>query len=608
LMRGYGSDEVKLYGSRGIRVAAARDRFEAGERLLEKGSPDIFLLDDGFQHWPLYRDLDIVCLNALKPFENGLLIPCGALREPKSALKRAGVIVLTHADQVGPEALAVIEKEVHRIDPDIETVWAAHEPTGVLNANGKPEELKRLASRPYFLVSGIGDPSGFRETASKYLGKEPIKEYRFRDHHSFRRSELRSLAKEAEAQGAFCLVTEKDWVRSRAFLEEFGCFKVLKIQMTFLKGEQKLLEQVRALGRPKELRVTVLSDGKPGHVKQSAALLELLKEAGIASGKVKIAGDEVVEVRYKSPGHRHIFWLIVPVLNFFESEERVLNVLDAFLEPSSAEKLRSLETDVVISAGSSLLPLQHILKRHRAVKTVIIMKPTGPYGVSPWDLVVQPAHDGQITRKNIVSTLMALGRLPEDQLEARAKSVDEKLSLGGKKGISLFVGGNAAGYRFSSELLHTAIEHTKSFASARQLPFFVTTSRRSSSEVNRLVKRLCEKDPFCKLLVIPAERDVPHTVETMLGLSHTALVTEESISMVSEALRSGRHVISLSVSEKPLKGKKKQFQSSLRTKGWIRVSQPQEVFSVLESVQEKPLKNFSEEDDSKIKERLLALL
>lgn len=608
LMRGYGRDEVKLFESRRIRVAAGKDRLKAGLQLLEKETPDIFLLDDGFQHWPLFRDMDIVCLNATKPFGNGKLIPRGPLREPRTALKRAQIIVLTHADQIAPESLAALEKEVRQINPEISVAWASHEPSGIFNWEGREESVKGLKGKPYFLLSGIGDPSGFWETASKFLGQAPEKEFRFRDHHPFRKNELKRIEKEVRSQGAFCLVTEKDWVRSRELFEEFDCFKTLKITIAFLKGKERLLDRVLSPGSPKKVRVAVLSDGKPGHVKQSLALLELLKEESRTSGRVEVVREETVEIRYKSPMHRHFFWLITPILNYFEKEESVIGLFGHFLTESSAEKLKDLETDIVISTGSSLLPVQHILKRRRAVKSVVIMKPTGLYGSCPWDLVVQPSHDGETTGKNIVSTRMALGRLPKELLDARAKTFDERLSLGGKKGISLFVGGSASGYRFSPELLHTAIEHTRSFASARQVPFFVTTSRRSSPEVNRIVKRLCEKDPFCKLLVIPSEREVPDTVETMLGLSHTALVTEESISMVSEALRSGRHVISLSVGEKPLKGKKKQFQSSLRTKGWIRVSDPQELFSNLEAVQEKPLRNFSEEDDIKIRERLLTIL
>jgi mitochondrial fission protein ELM1 len=108
--------------------------------------------------------------------------------------------------------------------------------------------------------------------------------------------------------------------------------------------------------------------------------------------------------------------------------------------------------------------------------------------------------------------------------------------------------------------------------------------------------------------VIPAEKEMPNAVETLLGLSQTVLVTEESVSMISEALRSGRRVVSLTVGEKPLKGKKRDFLRSLKDRGCIRLSEPQELFFAMESVQGAPFKNVCEEDDRRIQERLLALL
>src|SRR5258706_2216432 len=201
LMRGYGSDEVKLYQGRGLEVAAKANRIEAGIQLSKKSSFDLFLLDDGFQHWPVYRDLDIVCINALKPFGNGGVIPCGSLREPKSALRRAQFVVLTHADQISPEKLSALEKEIKRINHAIETAWASHEVLGVWSGYGENEAIQALKDRPYFLASGIGNPEGFRKTATKYLGKEPLKEFRFRDHHAFRKKDLESIVKQCEKEG-----------------------------------------------------------------------------------------------------------------------------------------------------------------------------------------------------------------------------------------------------------------------------------------------------------------------------------------------------------------------------------------------------------------------
>ena len=79
------------------------------------------------------------------------------------------------------------------------------------------------------------------------------------------------------------------------------------------------------------MRILVLSDGKAGHVKQSLALLELIREAGLASGKVEVVEEEVKQIRYKSPLHRHLFWLLTPLLNFFEQDREIFDFVNSLV-------------------------------------------------------------------------------------------------------------------------------------------------------------------------------------------------------------------------------------------------------------------------------------
>ncbi len=111
---GTGGDEPVLIGSKvlGVPVVAASDRLQAAQYAHEKFRNDTVILDDGFQHIRLARDLDIVLVDAVDPFGNGKLFPAGILREPLSALRRADVVVITHADRAAD--LPALRKAISR--------------------------------------------------------------------------------------------------------------------------------------------------------------------------------------------------------------------------------------------------------------------------------------------------------------------------------------------------------------------------------------------------------------------------------------------------------------------------------------------------------------
>jgi tetraacyldisaccharide 4'-kinase len=179
-------------------VGVGSDRYAVAREMETKYRPDVFLLDDGFQHWRLARDLDIVALDALDPAGGGGVIPAGRLREPWRAIDRADIVVAQRAD-FGREylALRVGDKPLFRtrIAP---AAWFDA-------ATGERFPPAHFASQPCIAFCGLGNPASFWRTLEQ-LGIRPQRRVAFGDHHRYRPAELEEL----RGGGVPLLTTEKD--------------------------------------------------------------------------------------------------------------------------------------------------------------------------------------------------------------------------------------------------------------------------------------------------------------------------------------------------------------------------------------------------------------
>ncbi|MFT5289477.1 MAG: tetraacyldisaccharide 4'-kinase [Planctomycetota bacterium] len=263
LSRGYRSpeagaknDEGLLFEvlSPGLAQVQNPDRVAGGRELIKRGV-DVVVMDDGFQHRRLYRDLDLVLVDATRPW--GLpavdskaavraVLPRGLLRELPSALNRADAIVLTRADQVDDEMRAKLEGELHGFAPGRPIFWAVHRPAGLRSLLGGEEALVDLEGRRVSLVSGIGNPDAFEDTV-RSLGAEVSEHLRFGDHHAFGPGDLAPLADLDQ----WIVTTAKDAVKLLDVLspELLGRVRVLSIEMALTKGEQVLEALLDALPR-----------------------------------------------------------------------------------------------------------------------------------------------------------------------------------------------------------------------------------------------------------------------------------------------------------------------------------------------------------------------
>jgi tetraacyldisaccharide 4'-kinase len=194
------------------KAIANPDRY-AGALAAKAAGCDVVLLDDGFQHWRLARDLDIVLIDATDPFSGGRLLPHGRLRENPSGLARAGVVIVTRADAVPLENLAQVRAEVQRLAPQALIVSAQHSPQRLRPFGKKqtePSSRGQLAGLPILAACGIGNPEAFRRTLIQQ-GARVLDFVAFSDHHRYSEGEISSLFERARSlKAGGIVVTAKD--------------------------------------------------------------------------------------------------------------------------------------------------------------------------------------------------------------------------------------------------------------------------------------------------------------------------------------------------------------------------------------------------------------
>jgi len=247
LSRGYATppgatmnDEARLLARRAVELPhfCGKDRLAQGRKAIADAEADCLILDDGFQHRRLRRDLDLVLIDALIPFGNRQLLPAGTLREPVDSLRRADAIVLTRVGAGPPERVESIRRSLAKVAPSVPVFEADHAPVAWrCGQESHPPEW--IDGKSVLTFCGLGNPRGFEETV-RHLGARIVATRRFPDHYWYEDADLEALTDAATEAGAERLVTtEKDAARLPAGgHEETVC--VLEIEMQMRQGEAEL--------------------------------------------------------------------------------------------------------------------------------------------------------------------------------------------------------------------------------------------------------------------------------------------------------------------------------------------------------------------------------
>lgn len=234
-------------------VVSDADRVAAARWALENLNSNLFILDDGFQHLRIKRDLDLVAIDATNPFGGGRLLPRGRLREPLKGLKRADCIIITRADQT--EEIEALRLEVERLSGGLPVLLSRTRMKGLRPLSGSTlDESAAINSFRQSVAAfcAIGNPQAFFSQLSN-AGHKLVYTRAFADHRRYTQADVDGLVSRAAERGAQALLTtEKDAVKLRSFSFALPCY-VVEIEMEF-ETEARLLKMIRELTSQNRLR------------------------------------------------------------------------------------------------------------------------------------------------------------------------------------------------------------------------------------------------------------------------------------------------------------------------------------------------------------------
>ena len=251
LIRGYGWDEQEMLKRNlaDVPVLVGEDRCRSSYRAVKLYGSDTAILDDGFQHWELARDLNIVLIDSRNPFGNGHLFPRGVLRESKRSLERADVIVFTKTDKA-PAGIDKIRAEIKAINNNAIFLETRHAPIHFYEGRArKIYDLPYASAKRVILLSGIGDPAYFEDTV-KGLGADIIEHIKFPDHYNYRAGDIGRIVSICEEKYFdFIVTTEKDIVKLNRLGLFIGSYTVLTlaVEMQIASGKENLIDRLHSL-------------------------------------------------------------------------------------------------------------------------------------------------------------------------------------------------------------------------------------------------------------------------------------------------------------------------------------------------------------------------
>lgn len=249
--RGYGAKDSDAPNDEALELKARLpnvphvqnpDRVAAANRCIDEHGVSTIVLDDGFQHRRIARDLDIVLVDASNPFGYGSLLPRGLLREPISSLARADVVVITRCERVAETAIEKIKSTISAAS-SAPVVLCKTKATGLINEDGAEMSLEKLRKGNWFVFSAIGNQSAFEESL-RQLGCNVVGCQRYRDHHNFNASdelEIFFQANQCDADSIIC--THKDLVKIDKASLKMPTY-ALKIEIEIFEGQDELQKKI----------------------------------------------------------------------------------------------------------------------------------------------------------------------------------------------------------------------------------------------------------------------------------------------------------------------------------------------------------------------------
>jgi len=291
-------------------------------------------------------------------------------------------------------------------------------------------------------------------------------------------------------------------------------------------------------------QVLIVDDGRTGHLRQSQALAKNLRE--VLKRKDKSVDEHIVSLQWRGPRAISLFSFYVCLAQYFSFLRRE-DCLKLFLTNASYNDVMKHKADYVVSCGSQAAGVNFILSQNHLARSISILTP-GLISKERFDVVVSPEHDrskalqrSRLIRSKVAPNLIDAAYLKE-QSEGLIKYYSHlKANVRTKFGV--LIGGDAQGVKFNEDQIHELIDQLKVAALHYNADIILTTSRRTPEAIEQIILKELKGFERCSLCIIANQRNIPEAVGGILGLSDLVIVSGESISMVSEALSSGKKTI-----------------------------------------------------------------
>ena len=238
-----------------VPVLIGAQRAVTGRYAIEHFGAEVAILDDGYQHWQLARDMDILLVDAVNVFGNGYLLPRGTLREPLSHIDRADVCLMTKVDQAAPGAIAHIWETFRSYNQDGLVLESIHQPRQFVRLSDWYEDIAaggvpvtEMEGKKVLAVSAIGNPASFEQTLAD-LGIEMVESMRYPDHHDYGERDMAEVLYRAETLGVEAIViTEKDAVKVPGDVVRAKWripMYVISVEVTLQKGREEFFYELK---------------------------------------------------------------------------------------------------------------------------------------------------------------------------------------------------------------------------------------------------------------------------------------------------------------------------------------------------------------------------
>ena len=370
----------------------------------------------------------------------------------------------------------------------------------------------------------------------------------------------------------------------------------------------------------KEREVLILSDTKTGHLRQSEGVAKLISQQLTSRGIKTHLFVQEVKFRWLLSGFI-LSWLS-RCSGKFQGQGTGMRYLRYALTPESWQGLMSSRPDIIISAGGSISAVNYLLAKENQAKSVVLMRPAN-LSLKKFNLAIIPRHDrpqghGLLSNKqshrpaqksNLVITEGALNLIDADYLSQKTKRLEQSgLFKGSLRNpcIGVLIGGNSKRFSLGTDVIKDLAREIKKSAEGLNADILISTSRRSSVEVEEVIRNEFSNYARCKLLVIAHQNNNPDVVGGILGSSSLIVSSPESISMISEAVCAEKYVVVFNSGK--LSAKHRRFLKNYQDKGYIYLKQIKDLsLEISQLLRNKP-EVSSPQDNLKVIEGLNRIL